>query len=369
MNRLPASETLVLVGTYTSGESGSKGIYRMWLNPETGALSTPEVAAETTDPSFLALHPTKRVVYAVNETDTFGGQTGDKATGGVTAFTIGEAGELKKLNDQPSLGKHPCYIAIDRSGALALVANYSGGNVAALPLDADGRLQPGRAQQHTGSSVNKDRQKGPHAHSIDPDPSNRYALSADLGIDKVLVYKLDSKTQTIAPNDPPSASIAPGSGPRHIAFDPKGRTAYVINELTSTVTVLAWDAEKGTLRDVQTISALPDGYDRRSYSGEIEVHPSGRLVFVSNRGHNSLAIFKVDQESGRLTLAGHQSTGGDWPRNFATDPSGRFLLAANQRSVSIVVFRVDVDRATLTPTGVSAGVPAPASIRFIAAKS
>jgi 6-phosphogluconolactonase len=357
-----SGERLFYVGTYTTTKGmPSKGIYSMRLNMATGALSAPQLAGETIDPSFLVLHPTKRLLYAVNETNTFNGAPG----GGVTAFSINAQGGLTRLNDQSSGGSGPCYISLDRTGAHAFVANYGSGSISVLPITADGSLQKASAFiQHEGSGANKERQKGPHAHSIDLDPSGKFVLSADLGLDKVLVYRFDAKAGTLTPNDPPAGTVPPGDGARHVKFHPNGRIAYVINEIKSTITVFTWDAARGTLQEIQTLSALPADFTGTSYTSEIHVHPSGKFVYGSNRGHDSIAIFSVDEKTGKLTSAGFEPTRGNWPRYFGIDPSGTWLLAGNQRSDTISVYKIDTATGKLTPTGTPAPVPSPVSFVF-----
>lgn len=351
----------VYIGTYTGPVS--KGIYVSELNLATGALSKPEVAAEVANPSFLAIHPSRKFVYAVNEVSDSDG----KKTGAVSAFAVdGETGKLKLLNHQSSQGTGPCHLVVDQAGKNVLVANYGGGSVASLPISADGKLgEATSAIQHKGSSVNKQRQESPHAHSINIDAANRFVVAADLGLDQVLVYKFDPAAGKLTPNDPPFAKVADGAGPRHFAFHPTGKSAYVINELGNTVTTFEYDANKGTLNPVQFISTLPEKFEGKSYTAEVVAHPSGKFIYGSNRGHDSIAIFTVDASSGKLTAAGHQPTGGKTPRNFAIDPTGTYLLAENQGSDSIVVFRVDLQTGLLKETGHRVDVPSPVCARFI----
>lgn len=357
--KMPA-ELLVYVGTYTKGES--RGIYVLRLDLQTGRLSEPELAVEVGNPSFLAVHPSKRVLYAVSETSESRG----RPSGSVSAFVIRDDGSLRPLSEQSSGGAGPCYVALDGTGSHVLVANYGGGSVTVLPIEEDGRLKPASAVvQHEGSSVDPKRQQEPHAHSINPDPSDRFALAADLGIDRVLVYRFNAQTGTIVPHEPAGARVAPGAGPRHLAFHPNGRIAYVINELRSTVTAFTWVAARGTLEELQTISTLPADFTGSSYTADVQVHPSGRFVYGSNRGHDSMTIFAVDEASSRLSLVGHQSTGGKTPRHFGIDPTGSYLLAANQDSHSIVVFRIDQSSGQLTPTGARIEVPSPVCVRFV----
>jgi 6-phosphogluconolactonase len=249
-----------------------------------------------------------------------------------------------------------------------LVANYGGGSVSVLPIQSDGRLGPATGfVQHEGSSVNPRRQERPHAHSMNLDAANRFAFAADLGLDKVLVYRFDANRGTIVPNDPPAATVAPGSGPRHFAFHPRGRNAYVINEMTSTVTAFRYDAGRGRLTELHTISTLPQGFTGNNSTAEVQVHPSGRFLYGSNRGHDSIAIFSIDSDTGRLTQVGHQPTGGRTPRNFGIDPTGVYLLAANQESSTVTVFRIDPRTGRLTPTGQTVNVPVPVCVKMMAA--
>jgi 6-phosphogluconolactonase len=353
-------QTLVYIGTYTGGKS--KGIYAARFDSATGALTTPELAAETKNPTFLALHPNGRWLYAVGEINNFGGTR----AGAVSAFSIEqETGKLTLLNQQPSGGGGPCHVAVERTGKCVLVANYGSGSVAALPLQTDGRLgEPSTTIQHHGSSVNPRRQAGPHAHFITPDSANRFALACDLGLDKVLVYRLDADRGGLAPNDPASAGIKPGSGPRHLTFHPNGKWVYLINEMGSTLTVLVYDAERGSLHELQTVATLPDDFKGENTSAEVQVAPSGKFVYGSNRGHDSIAVFAIDPKSGKLSLVERQSTQGKTPRHFALDPTGRWLLAENQDSNSIVVFRVDPKTGRLTPAGQKEEVGSPVCAVF-----
>jgi 6-phosphogluconolactonase len=351
----------VFVGTYTDGKS--KGIYRFAFDPASGALSGGELVAETVNPSFLAVHPTRRFLYAVNEVGNFEGKPG----GGVTAFALDPThGTLARLNSQPSGGGDPCHLVVDRAGRHVLVANYGGGNASVLPIGPDGRLGPATAfVQHKGSSVNRQRQEAAHAHSINLDVANRYAVVADLGLDRVFVYRYDDQKGTLTPNDPPSVATAPGAGPRHFAFHPDGRFAYVINELGSTVVALGYDALKGSFKPLQTVSTLPAGWKGENGTAEVQVHPSGRFLYGSNRGHDSIAVFAVDQQSGKLTPAGIQSDGIKTPRNFGIDPTGSFLIVANQASDSLVVFRIDPKTGALRPTAHRVAVPVPVCLKFV----
>ena len=351
----------IYIGTYSRGEGG--GIYRAVLDATNGTLGEPELAAETPNPSFLAIHPNRKFLYAIGEASVIDG----KPEGGVVAFAIDrETGNLTRLNAQSSGGRGPCHLMVDNAGRNVLVANYGGGSAAVLPIAPDGRLQPASSLvQHEGSSVDPRRQTAPHAHSINLDPANRFAFVADLGLDQVVIYQFSSEAGTLTPHAPPFAKVAPGAGPRHFAFHPTGRFAYVINELDSTLTAFTYDAQQGRLTTLQTVSTLPAGFEGSNTTAEVVVHPSGNFVYGSNRGHDSLACYRIDPQTGKLALVGHTPTGGETPRNFAIDPAGRFVLAENQPSNSVVVFRVDPETGALAPTGSQITVPAPVCIRMM----
>ena len=357
----PEGDVLVYVGTYTGGKS--RGIYILRMDSRTGALTPAGVTGDIANPSFLAIHPGGRFLYSVNEIRDFAG----KRSGAVSAFSIEpKTGNLTLLNQQPSGGGGPCHLVVDHTGQNVLVANYGGGSVSVLRILGDGRLGDATAfVQHKGSSVDPRRQERPHAHSINLDARNQYAFAADLGLDKVLIYRFNAGRGTLAPNKEPSASVEHGAGPRHFAFHPKGLYAYVINELHSTVTAFAYDGSRGILRKMQTISTLPTGFKGRSFTAEVQVAPSGRFLYGSNRGHDSIAVFAIDQEMGTLTPVEHESTRGKTPRNFGIDPTGTFLLAANQNSDTIVVFRMDAKTGKLEPTGHVADVPKPVCVKFL----
>jgi 6-phosphogluconolactonase len=356
----------VYVGTYTSGDGAlrSRGIYLIDLDLESGKLGTPRLAGEAIDPSFLAIHPSGRFLYVVSERSAVGGRPG----GAVLGFSIDPgSGVLTSINQQSSRGAGPCHLVVDRGGKNVLVANYGSGSVAALPIDADGRLSPSSSFiQHEGKGSDPSRQEGPHAHSINLDLAGRFAVAADLGLDKVFIYRYDEVKGTLAANDPPFAEVAPKSGPRHFAFHPDGRFGYVISEMANTVTAFAYDASKGRLQKIQTISTLPADFRGASYTAEVQVHRSGKFVYGSNRGHDSIAIFAVDAQSGKLSSVGVEPTQGRNPRNFAIDPTGAYLLAENGDSGTIVVFRIDAQSGALRPTGQSVRVPKPVCIKMIA---
>ncbi len=358
-----SSEMLVYFGTYT-GEK-SRGIYVSRLHPASGALSAAQLAAETPSPSYLAVHPTGNFLYAANEVSTFE----DKDTGSVSAFAVDRAsGRLTALNQRASVGRGPAHLVVDRTGRNVLVANYGGGSVAALPLAADGTLKPASAFiQHTGSSVDPKRQTAPHAHSITLDSGNRFAYAADLGLDKVLIYRFDPARGSLEPNDPPFAAVRPGAGPRHFTFHPSGRFAYVINEIKVTLTAFAVDTSRGSMTEIETMSTLPAGQSvQEGFStADVQMHPSGRFLYGSNRGHDSIVVFAVDQKTGKLTYVENRSTQGSTPRAFGIDPTGTYLLAANQRSDSVVVFRIDAQTGRLTPTGQTLEVASPVCVKFV----
>jgi 6-phosphogluconolactonase len=355
----------VFVGTYTSGDAQnqSEGIYALEFNVSSGMLSSSHLAAAVADPSFLAIHPNGRFLYSVNEQNHSLGGPG----GGVSAFSLdSERAVLAFLNRQSSGGDDPCHLTVDRAGKNLVVANYGSGSVACLPIEADGRLQlASTALQHRGRSEDKKRQQGPHAHSINLDAAGRFAVAADLGLDQLLVYRFDSSEGKLTPNEPPFTKVAPGSGPRHFAFHPSGRFGYVINEMANTVVAFAYDSATGTLSEIQTISTLPQNFKGRSHTAEVQVHPSGKFLYGSNRGHDSIAIFSIDQGTGKLSTLSFEPTQGKSPRNFALDPSGSYLLAENQGTNTIVVFRIDPQTGALQPTGQTVHVPKPVCIKMI----
>jgi 6-phosphogluconolactonase len=290
-----------------------------------------------------------------------------KKGGIVSAFSIdAKTGGLTLLNQQSSEGPGPCFVSVDPTGRSVLVANYGGGSVASLPIEPNGRLLPASSFiQHRGAVADRRRQGGPHGHSVNLDAANRFAVVADLGLDKVFVYRFDPEHGKLIANEPDSARVAPRSGPRHFAFHPGGRFGYVINEIANTVIAFAYDADKGILTEIQTISTLPDDFEGRSNTAEVQVHPSGKFLYGSNRGHNSIAIFAIDPTTGKLTTVGFEPTQGKNPRNFALDPAGNFLFAENQESDSIVTFKIDQQTGALKSTGQFVTVAKPVCIRMI----
>ena len=352
-------ELMVYVGTYTSGKS--EGIYLYRLNLRSGELKHSATTKGVKDPSYLAVAPSRRFLYAVNEVEEFGG----KKSGALSAFAVdGRTGELKLLNQQPSMGGSPCYVVVDRTGRFVLVANYSGGNVSVLPVRADGSLgEATDVKQDEGSSINAERQEGPHAHCVVLDPANRFAYACDLGADKIMSFRFDKRRGKLIPNEVPWVKTKPGAGPRHLVFHPSGKFAYVINELHATVTALAQD-RNGNLKEVETVPTLPGEFTGANTSADIHVSPDGRFLYSSNRGHDSIAAFKINAHNGKLTFIAHESTGGQAPRNFAIDPTGAFLLVANQKSDNIVTFRRDLRTGRLSATGQIAAVPSPVCLKF-----
>jgi 6-phosphogluconolactonase len=349
-----AAELTVYFGTHTAGPG--KGFSVSHFNTATGALSSPEFELETPAPAYFVIAPGGRRLYACN------------STGFVSAYSIDPAtAQLKLINQKPSGGGDPSYISLDRTGHYVLVANYDGGNIAVWALAPDGSLGERTAfVQHTGSSVNPQRQSHAFAHSIRVDPTNRFALVADLGLDKLFVYKFNVKDGSLTANDPPFVKAAPGSGPRHVVFHPNGRWVYLITEMGSTIMLFDWDTRRGALSEVQTVSTLPKDFQGTSACAEVQVHPSGRFVYASNRGRDSIAVFSVDGQTGRLTPIQDVPSGGKTPRNFDMDPTAHWLLVTNHGSNTAMVFRIDQQTGKLTPVGQPLDVPSPFCPRFLA---
>lgn len=353
---------LVYVGTYTQ-DTKSKGIYAYRFDPSTGKVTDLGVAAETTNPSFVAMDPTGRYLYAVNELQNYQGPN----SGGVSAFSIDRVtGKLTFINEVPSRGADPCYIIVDKGGKHVLVANYTGGSIAVFPVLADGKLGEATAfVQHTGHGTNPKRQEAAHAHSIDLSPDERFAFVDDLGLDQLFVYKYDAAKGTLTENDPPFVKLDPGAGPRHFALAPSGKFAYVIAEMGSTVTAFSIDLKKGTLKRLEAVSTLPKDFKGENDDAEIHIHPNGRFLYASNRGHDSIAVFAIDPQKGTLKPVEDVPTQGQVPRSFELDPTGKFLFAENQTSGNIVIFRIDEKTGRLTPTGEKIDVPSPVDVKFL----
>jgi 6-phosphogluconolactonase len=350
-------EFTLYVGTYTSGKS--EGIYVYRMNPVTGELKRFS-SIKSVNPSFLAIDRSRRFLYAVNEVNEFAG------LGAVTAFAIDRrTGKLSVLNQSVTSGADPCHLTVDRTGRSLLVANYTGGNVSVLAIRPDGRVGlVTDFKQHQGSGP-KEQQKAPHPHFIILDRLERHALAVDLGIDKVMIYRFDAAHRQLISAKQPSVSLAAGAGPRHLALHPNGKHVYVINELDSTLTLLKYDARNGTLSSPDTVSTLPSDFSGVSYCADVHIAPSGKFLYGSNRGHNSIVVFAIEPRTGKLKLVEHVSTEGKWPRNFTIDPTGRFLLVANQHTDNVVVFRIDARTGRLTPAGQVAEIPIPVCLKFL----
>jgi 6-phosphogluconolactonase len=348
----------VYFGTYTSGRSAGEGIYLSVLDTETGELAAPVLAVEAKNPSFIEIHPAGGFLYAVSES---GG------AGAVSAYTIDpDTKGLKLLNRRPSGGSGPCHVNIDHAGKNVLVANYGSGSVSVIPIKADGSLaEPTGFVQHEGASVNSQRQKGPHAHSVNVSPDNRFAFVADLGLDKIMIYRLDVEKGTITANEPAFAPVKPGSGPRHFTFGADGTFAYIINEMGGTITAFAYEPALGALTEIQTITTLPDGFAGSNSCAEVRVHPSGRFLYGSNRGHDSIAVYSIDSAKGTLIFVEHEMADIKTPRNFNIDPTGKFCLVANQDANNVVVFQIDQQTGALEPMGHKISVGKPVCIRFL----
>ncbi len=352
-----SSQVSVYFGTYTG--KASKGIYHSQLDLATGHLSDPTLVGEATNPGFLAIHPKKRFLYSVGEVEK---------GGGVTAWSIDpKSGMLSKLNQQPSGGPGPTHLVVDPAGKNVLVANYSGGSVACLPINTDGTLRPASAfVQHTGSSVNRSRQEAPHAHGIYTDPANRFVFVPDLGLDQVKIYRFDAENGTLTPNNPAFAAVAPGAGPRHFSFDPKGRFGFVINEMVCTMTAFSYDAKAGRLTEIHTVSTLPQGVavDPSYSTAEVFVHPNGKFLYGSNRGHDTIAVFSIDSK-GHLKLIENEPSLAKIPRGFGIDPTGQYLIAGGQNSDNAFVFRIHQKTGHLEPTGQKVSVGSPVCVEFL----
>ena len=353
---------LVYVGTnVASATEPSIFLYR--LTPATGALTRVSAEQGGISPTYLTISTDRRQLFAVSETATFQGAN----SGGVSAFAVApRTGALTLLNQQPSGGGGPCYISLDRSGRAALVANYGGGNVSVLPLLASGQLAaPSLTDQHQDATGPHKNQDHAHAHCFLTDPANAYAFAVDLGTDRVYAYRHDAAQNRFTQLPEPAFQARPGAGPRHLTFHPNGRWAFLINELNSTITALAYDAAAGRFRELQTVSALPAGYSGPNSCADIHVSPNGRFLYASNRGHNSIAVFAIEAAAGTLTPVQDVDTQGQTPRNFTLTPSGRLLLVANQNSGSLVSFFIEPTTGRLTSTGQTATVPSPMVVQVV----
>jgi 6-phosphogluconolactonase len=355
-------QLIVYVGTFTG--ASSKGIYAWRFDSISGRMEALGLVAEASRPSFLVVHPNRRFLYAVGRPTSPGGA----GIGVVLAYAVDKAtGSLKLLNTTSSRGVDPTYLSVDRKGENLLVANYNSGSVAVFPILKDGSLsEPSEFIQYSGSSVHPQRQQGPHSHAINLSPDNRFAFVADLGLDRLFVYRFDSQRGKLTPNNPPAAVLNPGAGPRHFTFHPSGRYVYVINEIQSTLTTFSYDARAGALKELQTVTTLPADFTGASTAAEVQVHPNGKFVYSSNRGHDSIAVFSINAGTGKLTLIELVPSQGKIPRNFSIDPSGSWLIVGNQDSNSLATFRIDPKTGKLRPTGQSFEVGTPSCVRFLA---
>jgi 6-phosphogluconolactonase len=367
-----SKQRLVFVGTYTEPirfgtgkilEGKGKGIYVYRLDISSGSMEQISLAEGVPNPSYLAFDPSHRFLYAVNELKEFEGAT----TGAISAFTAGSSsGKLRFLNRKPTHGTDPCHLTVDKTGRYVLVANFMSGSVCVLPIREDGSLGDATdVIQHQGSSIDPLRQSGPHAHAVTLDDTGRYAFVPDLGIDKLMVYRFDANRGKLELNEEPWVEVTAGAGPRQLVMHPLGGYAYLINELDSTMMAFRYDGDSGSLREIQTLSTLPEGFEGASTCAEVQISPSGKFLYGSNRGHDSVVIYAIDPMDGTLTCVGHKSTQGKTPRNFTVDPAGEFLLAANQDTDSIVSFRLDPASGELVATGHSVDVPTPVCVKVM----
>jgi 6-phosphogluconolactonase len=360
-------ETLVYVGTNTGPKS--KGIYLYRLQAKNDVVSQNillvpmGLAAETPSPTFLALDEKRRLLFAANEVDTYQG----RAVGAVSSFSIdAKSGKLTQLSQQSSMGPGPCQLVLDKSGKYLLVANYAGGSVAVLPVSGDGKIGPATCSiQHKGKGADPKRQAGPHAHCVTLDPSNKIAFVCDLGLDKVIAYRFDAEHGTLTADEALTISTKPGAGPRHLVFRPDGKYAYVVNEINSTVTGYAYDATSGKLTELQTESTLPAYFDGPNTAAEIAVHPSGKWLYVSNRGNETVVLFDIDRDTGKITYTEEQNTGGKKPRHFSLQPNAKHMVIANQGSDNLLVTRVDDTNGRLKPSGIFSEAPSPTCAVFL----
>jgi 6-phosphogluconolactonase len=361
-------EYIVYIGTYT--RTKSKGIYAYRFQPSTGRVSLIGLAAETPNPSWLAVHPSLKYLYTTNESEI---KPAPGQPNTVSSFAIDrKSGALTFLNKVSAGGRGPCHVSVDRTGKTLFAANYGSGNVEAISILGDGRLGGSTAHvQHIAPlnrSGNPQSKLLPHAHCVMASPDNRFLLATDLGLDQLFSYRLDAAKGTLAPNDPPFAKVAAGAGPRHLAYHPGGKFVYVINEYASTVIAFAYQAAKGALTEIQTVSTLPRGFSRKNTGAAIQVDRSGKFLYASNRGHDSIAVFAIDPKKGTLSLVETVPSQGMMPRSFSLDPTGGYLFAANQNENSIVLFRVDAKTGRLTPAGqVLEDSPEPTCVLFVPA--
>jgi 6-phosphogluconolactonase len=357
------SAQLVYVGTYTAPQSSSKGIYAYRFDARNGKMAPLGLMAETPNPTFLAVHPNGKYLYAINEINEYNG----KQAGSVSAYSIDKAtGKLTLLNTVSSASPGPCHVAVDATGKAVLVANYAGGSFASFPVMPDGKLgEAASFIQEQGSSVNKQRQSAPHGHSVVVTKNNKFVLSGDLGTDKVRIFKLDPATARITPNTPDSAPVKPGSGPRHLAISPDQKHVYVISEMASTITTFDFNANTGAMKEIGTVSTLPDDFKGKSTTAEIMIDAKGQYLYGSNRGHDSIAVFSIDPKTALPTRIETVSTGGKTPRAFVIDPSGNYILVGNQDTHNILVLKIDHASGKLSPVNEKIELGAPVTFAFV----
>jgi 6-phosphogluconolactonase len=354
-------ELLMYVGTYTG--TGSEGIYAYRFNPANGEVTRIGLVAKTDNPSFLAIDSKGKFLYAVNELDSFQ----NESSGAVSVFSINkETAALELIQQIPSLGAAPCHVTLDKSERFLLVANYNGGNAVVFPVESDGKLGAHTALiQNVGSSVNAARQTSPHAHFIQTTPDNRHVMIADLGIDQIVVNQFDAGTGAVTSVQPGNTMLTPGAGPRHVAFSPSGNFMYVLNELTSTINVFELNVENGSTKELQSLSALPPNFSGANTTAEITIDATGKFLYASNRGDNSIGMYSIDAVSGTLTAVEWVPSGGKDPRHFIIDPTGKWLIAANQNSDNLVIFQIDQQQGQLIKKSEAAGINSPVCVKFL----
>jgi 6-phosphogluconolactonase len=355
-----ASDQLVYIGTYTEKES--KGIYALRIDTTSAKVTSLGLVAETENPSFLASDPSGSFLYAVNEIDEYKGQK----TGTISAFSIEKSsGKLTLLNKVASQGTGPCYVTTDKTGRYVFVANYGGGSIADFPVLKDGSLGlVASFIQHSGSGP-KPNQDAPRAHSIGLSADNRFAVVADLALDNLTSYPFNVANGSLSSNNAAVFKLPSGAGPRHFTFDPRGKFAYVVTEMQSTVTAMSFDSATGELHQLQTISTLPKDFSGVNNAAEVQVHPSGKFLYASNRGHDSIAVYSINPKDGTLNHLEYVPTKGKEPRHFGMDNKGRFLVVANQNSGNVVIFQIDKNTGRLTSTGQVFDVPTPVAVKFV----
>lgn len=367
VNPLPAQQSVgagtvrLYIGTFSV--RGSEGIYVYDWDLNTGQFQEIQTLSGRESPSFLTIHPNGKYLYSANREGIVEGEN----WGSVSAYAIDQAtGKLSVLNDRSAFGAGACHVNTDHTGRLLYVSNYGEGNFTVYPILENGRIGENKYNfQYEGRGPNANRQEKPHLHSAMPSPDNRYVFAADLGTDRLYAYRVKARRAKLKPAKTPWVEIEPGGGPRHFTFHPNGKWVYVAEELSAHVTAFQYNAGRGAMRKIQRLSTLPEGYDDPSFCADIHVHPNGRFLYVSNRGHNSLAIYRIDQQTGRLSLIDTPGVEGNWPRNFLISPDGRWCLVANERSDNIAVFSIDGESGKLTFTGRELNIPSPVCLKAL----